>query len=183
MSKVLLGKSRVQLQVTPIPSDETVPKPVGSAASDAYDGERAVRCCIETWNVRSTNQGKLEVVRREMKRVNIAILGVSEIHWIGAGEFNSGNHYIYYCGHKSVRRNGLAPMVGRRIRRHAPPKNDRMLSIRIQGKPFNITVIQVYTLTAARDESEFNQFYADLQFLLEENTKKRCHAHPRGLER
>ena len=71
--------------------------------------------CIRTWNVRSMNQGKLEVVKQEMARVNIDILGISELKWTGMGEFNSDNHYIYYCGQESLRRNGVAIMVNKRV--------------------------------------------------------------------
>ena len=80
-----------------------------------------VRCykeeyCIGTWNFRSTNQGKYEVVKQEMARVNINILGISELRWTGMGEFNSDDHYIYYCGQKSLRRNGVAIIVNKRVR-------------------------------------------------------------------
>ena len=82
-------------------------------------GDRSkVRCyqyCIGTWNVRSMNQGKLEVVKQEMARVNIDILGISKLRWTGMGEFNSDNHYIYYCGQESLRRNGVAIMVNKRV--------------------------------------------------------------------
>ena len=84
-------------------------------------GDRSkVRCCKEqycigTWNVSSVNQGKLEVVKQEMARVNINILGISELKWTGMGEFNSDDHYIYYCGQESLRRNGVAIMVNKRI--------------------------------------------------------------------
>ena len=71
--------------------------------------------CIETWNVRSMNQGKLEVVKQEMARVNVGILGISELKWTGMGEFNSGDHYVYYCRQKSLRRNGIAIMVNKRV--------------------------------------------------------------------
>ena len=71
--------------------------------------------CIGTWNVRSMNQGKLEVVKQEMARVNVDILGISELKWTGTGEFNSEDHYIYYCGQKSLRRNGIAIMVNKRV--------------------------------------------------------------------
>ena len=111
-----------------------------------------VRCskeqyCIETWNVRSMNQGKLEVVKQETARVNINLLGISELKWIGMGEFNSDDHYIYYCGQESLRRNGVAVMVNKRVGNAVLGcnlKNDRMISVRFQGKPFIITVIQVY---------------------------------------
>ena len=91
------------------------------------------------------NQGKLEVVKQEMARVNVDILGSSELKWTGMGEFNSNDHYIYYYGQKSLRRNGVAIMVNKRVRNAVLGcnlKNDRMISVRFQGKPFNITVIQ-----------------------------------------
>ena len=91
-------------------------------------------------------QGKLEVVKQEMARVNIDILGISEI-WTGMGEFNSDDHYIYYCGQESLRRNGVAILVNKRVQNATLGcnlKNDRMISVHFQGKPFNITVIQVY---------------------------------------
>ena len=84
-------------------------------------------------NVRSMNQGKLEVVKQEMSRVNVDILGISELKWTGMGEFNSGDHYIYYCGQESLRRNGVAIMVNKRVRNAVlgcNPKNDRMISVR-----------------------------------------------------
>ena len=87
---------------------------------DVTDDRSKVQCCKEqycigTWNVRSMNQGKLEVVKQEMARVNIDILGISELKWTGMGEFNSDDHYIYYCGQESLRRNGVAIMVNKRV--------------------------------------------------------------------
>ena len=121
------------------------------------------------------NQGKLEVVKQEMARVNINILGISKLKWTGMGEFNSDDHYIYYCGQESLRRNGVAIMVNKRVRNAAlgcNPKNDRMISVRFQGKPFNITVIQVYAPTSNAEEADIKQFYEDLQDLLELTPKK-----------
>ena len=92
------------------------------------------------------NQGKLEVVKQEMARVNVKIFGISELNWTGMCEFNSDDHYIYYCGQESLRRNGVAIIVNKRVRNAVLGmnlKNDRMISVRFQGKPFNITVIQV----------------------------------------
>ena len=115
-------------------------------------GDRSkVQCCKEqycigTWNVRSMNQGKLEVVIQEMARVNINILRISELRWTGMGEFNSNDHYIYYCGPESLRRNGVAIRVNKRVRNAVlgcNQKNDRMISVCFQGKPFNVMVIQV----------------------------------------
>ena len=102
--------------------------------------------CIGTWNVRSMNQGKLEVVK-QMTTVNIDILGISELRWTGMGEFNSDDHYIYYCGQESLRRNGVAIIVNRRVQNAVLGcnlKNNSMISVHFQGKPFNITAIQVY---------------------------------------
>ena len=116
------------------------------------------------------NEGKLEVVKQEMARVNIDILGVSELRWTGTGEFNSDDHCIYYCGQESLRRNGVAIIVNKRVRNvvlGCNLKNDRMISVCFQGKPFNITVIQVYALTSNAEEAEVEQFYEDLQDLLE----------------
>ena len=112
------------------------------------DGSK-VRCCKEqycigTWNVRSMNQDKLEVVKQEIARVNIDILGISELKWTGMGELNSDDHYIYYCGQESLGQNGVAIMVNKRIQNAGLGcnlKNDRMISVCFQGKPFNITVI------------------------------------------
>ena len=131
------------------------------------------------------NQGKLEVVEQEMERVNIDILGISELKWTAMGEFNSDDHYIYYCGQESLRRNGVAIIVNKRVRNAVPGcnlKNDRMISVRFQGKPFNITVIQVYAPTSNAEEAEVEQFYEDLQDLLELTPPKRCPFHYRGLE-
>ena len=119
------------------------------------DGSKVWCCkeqyCIGTWNVRSTNQGKLEVVKQEMARANINILGISELKWTEMGEFNSDDHYIYYCGQESLRRNGVAIIINKRVQNAVLGcnlKNDRMISARFQGKPFNITVIQVYAPTS-----------------------------------
>ena len=103
------------------------------------------------------NQGKLEVVKQEMARVNVNILGISELKRTGMSEFNSYDHYIYYCGQESLRRNGVAIMVNKRVRNAVLGhnlKNDRMISVRFQGKPFNITVIQVYAPTNNAEEAE-----------------------------
>ena len=108
-----------------------------------------------------------------MARVNIDILGISKLKWTRMGEFNSDDHYIYYCGQESLRRNGVAIIVKKRVRKAVlgcTLKNDRMISVRFQGKPFNITVIQVYAPTSNAQEAE--RFYEDLQDLLELTPKK-----------
>ena len=121
------------------------------------------------------NLGKLEVVRQEMARVNVDILGISKLKWTGMGEFNSDDHYIYYCGQESLRRNGVAITVNKRVQNAVLGcnlKNDRMISVRFKGKPFNITVIQVYAPTSNTEEAEVEWFYEDLQDLLELTPKK-----------
>ena len=121
------------------------------------------------------NQGKLEVVKQEMARVNVDIPGIRELKWTGMGEFNSDDHYIYYCGQESLRRNGVAIMVNKRVRNAVLGynlKNDRMISVRFQGKPFSFTVTQVYASTSNAEEAEAEQFYEDLQDLLELTPKK-----------
>ena len=103
------------------------------------------------------NQGKLEVFKQEMARVSINILGISELKWTGKGEFNPYDHYIYYCGQESLRTNGVALIVNRRVWNAVLGcnlKNDRMISVHFQGKPFNITVIQVYTPDTNTKEAE-----------------------------
>ena len=120
-----------------------------------------------------------------MARVNINILGISELKWTGVGEFNSDDHYIYYCGQESLRRNGVAIIVNKRVQNAVLGcnlKNDRMISVHFQGKPFSITVILVYALTCNAEETDIERFYADLQDLLELTPKKRYPFHHRVLE-
>ena len=111
------------------------------------------------------NQGKLEVVKQEMARVNVDILGISKLKWTGMGEVNSDDHYIYYYGQEFLRRNGVAIMVNKRVRNAIPGcnlKNDKMISVHFQDKPFNITVIQAYAPTSNAEEAEVGRFYEDL---------------------
>ena len=133
----------------------------------------------------SVLQGKLEVVKQEMERLNVDILGISELKWgiselkwTGMGEFNLDDHYIYYCGKESFRRNGVAIMVHKRVWNAVfgcNLRNDRMISVRFQGKAFNITVILVYAPTSNAEEAEVERFYEDLQDLLELTPKKEQH--------
>ena len=111
-----------------------------------------------------------------MARVNVNILGISELKWTGTGDSNSDDHYIYYCGQESLRRNGVAIIVNKRVRNtvlECNLKNDRMISVHFQGKPFNIIVIQAYAPTSNTEEAETEQFYEDLQDLLELAPKKK----------
>ena len=142
------------------------------------DGSKVWCCkeqyCIGTWNVRSTNQVRLEEVKQEMARMNINILGISELKWTGMGEFNSDDHYIYYCGQESLRRNGVALIVNKSSKAvlGGTSKTTKWSQFHFQSKPFNITVIQVYAPTGNTEEAEVEQFYEDLQDLLEWTPKK-----------
>ena len=130
---------------------------------------------VGTWNVRFMNQGKLEEVKWEMTRMNINILGISELKWTGIGEFNSDDHYIFYGGQESLRGNGVTIIVNKRVRNAVLGcnlKNDRIISVRLQGKLFKITLIQVYARTNNADEAEVQWLDEDLQDLLEVKPKK-----------
>ena len=121
------------------------------------------------------NQGKLKVVKKEMARVNVDTLGISKLKWTGMGEFNSDDHYIYDCRQEYLKISGEAILVNKRVRNAVVGcniKNDRMISVRLQGKPFNIKVIQVYAPTSNAEEAEVEWFYEDLQDLLELIPKK-----------
>ena len=105
-----------------------------------------------------------------MARMNIDILGIKELKWTGIDEFNSDDHYIYYCGQESLRKNGIAVIVNKRVQNAVLGcnlKNDSMISVHFQGKPFNVMVIQVYALISHAEEAEVEQFYEDLKYLLE----------------
>ena len=120
-------------------------------------------------------QGKLEVVIQDMAGVNIDISGISELKWTRMGEFNTDDHYIYYCGQESLKRSRIALIVKRRVQSAVLGcnlKNDRMISVHFQSKLFNITVIQVYVPTTVAKKAEIEQFYDDLQDLLELTPKK-----------
>ena len=143
---------------------------------DVTGGGSKVRGCkeqyyIETWNVRSMKQGKLEMIKQEMARVNINILGISALKWTGMGEFIiSDDHYIYYCGQESLRRHGVAIIVNKRVQNavlRCNLKKDKLISVHFQDKPFNITLIQVYAPTSNAEEAEVERYYKDLEDLLE----------------
>ena len=112
--------------------------------------------CTGTWNIRSMSQSKLEVMKQEMARVNIDILEIRELKWMEMGESNSDDHYIYYCGQKSLRRNGVALTVNKRVQNAifgCNLKNNTMISVHFQGNPFNITIIQFYAPTSNAEEA------------------------------
>ena len=129
-------------------NEESEPKQKQHPVVEVIGNRSKVQCCKEqycigTWNVRSMNKGKLEVVKQEMARVNINILGVSKLTWTGMGGFNTDDHYIYYCGKESLRRNGVALIVNKspKCSIECNRKDDRMISVHFKGNPFNITVI------------------------------------------
>ena len=127
---------------------------------------------LDCW---STNQIKLEMINQEMARVNINILVICELKWTGMGEFNSDDQYIFYCGQGSLGRNRVAIIVNKRVWYTVLKcnlKNNRMISVHFQGKPFNITVIQVYALNSNAEEAEVEWFYEDLQDLLKLTPQK-----------
>ena len=152
-------------------NEDTEPKQKQQPVVDVTgDGSKVWCCkgqyCIGTWNVRSMNQGKLEVVKQEMARVNVNILGISELKWTEMGEFNSDDHCIYYCEQESLRRNGVAIIVNKRVQNAVLAynlKNNRMISVCFQGNTLNIIVIQVYALSSNAEEAEVEWFYEDLK--------------------
>ena len=120
------------------------------------------------------NQGKLDIVKQEMAKGNTNILGISQLNWTRIGEFNSDDHYIYYCGQESLRRNGVALIVNKTDQNAVLGcnlKNDKMNIVGFQSKPFNITVIQIYAPTTNAKKTEVEWFYEDLQDLLEQQKK------------
>ena len=134
--------------------------------------------CIGTWNIRSMNQGELNVVKQEMVRLNFDILGISELKWTGMSKVNLDDHSVHYCGQESLRRNGVALIINKIIRNAALGcipnaalvKNDRMILVHFQGKPFNIIGIQIYAPTTNAEEAV--QFYEDLEDHLELTPKR-----------
>ena len=127
----------------------------------------------------------MEEVEQEIARASINIIGISELKWMGMGEFNSDDHYIYYCGQESLRSNGAALIANKTVRNAVLGynlKNNRMISVLFQGKPFIITVIQVCASATNAKEADVELFYEDLQDLLELTPKKRCPFHHRRLE-
>ena len=147
-----------------------MPKQKQHPVVDVTGDRSKIQCCKEqycigTWNVRSMNQGKLEVVKQEMTRVNVDILGISKLKWTGMGEFNSDDHFIYSCGQESLKRNGVPIIVNKRVQNAVlgcDIKNDRMISVHYQDKPFNITVTQVYDRNSNTEEADIEWFYEDL---------------------
>ena len=161
-------------------NEDAEPRQKWHPVVDVYGRESKVWCCKEqycigTSNDRSINQGKLEVVKQEMARVNINILGISELKWTEIGEFTSDDHYIYCCVQESHRRNGVALIVTKRVQNTVlwcNLKNNRMISVHFQSKPLKITVIQVYAPSTNAKKAEVEWSYEDVQDLLELTPKR-----------
>lgn len=186
------GPSRLDgnLRVTeeeqgPVPSSQGVydaigGNPIGSPIADGARDERSsLRCTkyyqIGTWNVRGMSLGKLEIVKQEMIRTDVDILGTSELHWTGSGQFQSDEFVVYFSGNDNVRRKGVAFIASKRLARcveNHKAYSDRIISIRIRGKPLNITILQVYAPTADASEDEIEQFYSELQSVLNQIPNK-----------
>ena len=124
------------------------------------------------------------MVKQEIVRINNDILGISELKWLGMGELNSNSHYIYYCGQESHRRHKVTLIINKSLKHSiwVQPKNERMISVCFQGKPFNITVIKVYVPTTKVEKAEVDQFCEDLEDLLELTPKKDMFYSSSGIE-
>jgi hypothetical protein len=169
--KLAAGEKRGSGQSTDGSNEGHGLKPKGGPCADT-NGEEKLRLSfaeirkIGTWNVRSMYEGKLEIVKKEMGRVGVELLGVSELRWTGKGYFQSGDYKMYYSGHETERKNGVAVICGNDMARTVlgyNPVNDRIMTIRLQGKPVNMTIVQVYAPTANDTEEEHDKFYSVLQ--------------------
>ena len=161
-------------------NEVTGPKQKWHSVMDGSGGERKVQCCKEQYWL-----GKLDVVKQKIARVNIDILGISELNYLEMGKFNSDDHYIYYCGQESLGRNRAALIVNKRVQNAVfgcNLKKDRMILVCFQGKPFNITVRQVYAWTTDAEEAEVDKVYEDLQDL-QDLTPKKKRKKGRGIQR
>lgn len=161
-------------------NDVTKSNPQGNLVADVTRIERTVssfknKHLIGTWNVRSMNIGKLDIIKEEMKRTGLEILGISELKWVGRGYFQSDDFMIYYSGHDNMRRNGVAIILRMNIAKSVlgyNPVNDRIISIRIRGRPLNITLIQVYAPTTDAEEEDIEEFYGKLQQVIDDTSRK-----------
>ena len=160
-------------------NDMTAPNPRSSGRADIEEiGIERLRLSsgskkktnIATWNIRSMQQGKLDIVKLEMERTRIDILGISELKWTGIGHFQSDNHTVYFSGNENYRQSGVAFVVNKAIQKSVlgyNTANDRIISIRIQASPCNITIIQVYAPTTAAKTEETDNFYHELQNVMD----------------
>ena len=177
--KYATGEGR-EITTTPRMNELTGPKQIWHSVVDVSGDESKIWCCKEqhcigTWNATSMNQGKLDMLKQEMVRININILWISKQKWMETGKFNSDNNCIYYCGQKPHRRNGVALIINKRVWNTVlgfSLHNDKIILVCFQGKPFKITVTQVYASTTDAKEAEVDQFYEDLEDLLGLKPKK-----------
>ena len=179
-TKQVTGEEPLSSTSSAVSNDAIGIKPKGVPIAEKYSYERNDQRLLRphtigTWNVRSMNQGKLEIVKREMNRIKIDILGISELKWTGTGHFSSGDHEVYYSGNESTRKNGVALILDKKINKSVigfNPKNDRMILIRVQARPTNLTIIQIYAPTTDAEETAIEKFYAELQQMLDDVPKK-----------
>ncbi|CAF3391752.1 unnamed protein product [Rotaria socialis] len=176
----MTGEESRPSTISTVNNDAIESKPKGSSIAEHYRYKRKDQSFLKThkigtWNVRSMNQGKLEIVKSEMDRIKIDILGISELKWTGTGHFTSGNYEVYYSGNQNTRKNGVAMVLNKKLVSSVIgyyPKNDRMITIRLHGKPTNLTIIQIYAPTTEAEESTIEDFYMELQQTLDDVPKK-----------
>ena len=179
-TKKMTGEEPRSNTISTVNNDATESKPKGSSTAEHYRCKRKDQRFLKThkigtWNVRSMYQGKLDIVKAEMDGIKIDILGISELKWTGTGHFPSGSYEVYYSGSQNTRKNGMAMILNKKLVNSVIgyyPKNDRMISIRLQGKPTNLTIIQIYAPTTEAEKSIIDDFYTDLQQILDDVPKK-----------
>ena len=178
-SKLATGEGRSTVTSTCIQNGTDGLKLRGGSPADVDAEERTAenrrslreKMRIGTWNVRTMNQGKLDIMKREMERNGVELLGISEMRWTGMGHFMSDDYEVYYCGQETLRRNGVAFKCTDEIRRCVMgfnPVSERIATIRLQCKPVNMTVLQVYTPTSTAEEGDMEEFYEKVQHVVDE---------------
>ena len=162
--------------------DVATSKPQGSVVIEsARTNNGILRFCknhtIGTWNVRTMNTGKLDIVKREMERTRVEILGISELKWTEMDHFQSDEYKVFFCGQDHVRRNGVAIICDKDTSRCVmgyKPISDRIISIRLDGHPVRTTIIQIYAPTSAASEDDIEYFYGRLQYLIDTVLRGGC---------
>ena len=178
-SKLATGEGRSTVTSTCIQNGAGGLKPQGGSPADVDAEERTAenrrslreKMRIGTWNVRTMNLGKLDIMKREMERTGVELMGISEMRWTGMGHFMSDDYEVYYCGQETLRRNGVAFICTDEIRRCVMgfnPVSDRIATIRLQCKPVNMTVLQVYAPTSTAEEGDMEEFYEKVQHVVDE---------------
>ena len=184
-SKLTTGEGRSTVTSTSIQNDAGGLKPQGGSPADADAEERTAenrrslreRMIIGTWNVRTMDQGKLDIMKSEMEMTGVDIMGISEMRWTGMEHFMSDEYEVYYCGQVTLRRNGVAFICTDEIRRCVMgfnPVSDRIATIRLQCKPVNMTVLQVYAPTSTAEEGYIEEFYEKVQHVVDERRRAVC---------